>query len=132
MTGQKPAITDGKRLEPMADDRDGAGKFQFLSEVLKWRAQTNPDHQLFSLLNEKVKVPSACFRKKILKLFPGRSSEIDDVQSTSEAIRTNWCECHGKGRSIDGRSRRPAFLSRSDTYYDFLFYFRVVFLFFVV
>ena len=29
-------------------------QYQFLSEILKWRAHTTPDHNLFSLLNAKV------------------------------------------------------------------------------
>ena len=54
VTGVKPALAEGRPMEPMADDRDGAGRYQFLSEVLRWRAQTTPDHVLFTLLNEKV------------------------------------------------------------------------------
>ncbi|XP_062518678.1 disco-interacting protein 2 homolog C-like [Corticium candelabrum] len=53
VTGVKPALAEGRPMEPMADDRDGAGRYQFLSEVLRWRAQTTPDHVLFTLLNEK-------------------------------------------------------------------------------
>eukprot|EP00118_Oscarella_pearsei_P010627 m.66278 g.66278 ORF g.66278 m.66278 type:complete len:1520 (+) comp35377_c0_seq1:125-4684(+) len=67
VTGQKLACSEGKRLEPMAEDRDGAGKFQFLSEVLKWRAQTNPDHQLFSLLNEKGGIARSMTCSQLLK-----------------------------------------------------------------
>ena len=29
-------------------------QYQFLSEILKWRAQTSPDHNIFTLLNAKV------------------------------------------------------------------------------
>ena len=36
------------------DDADGAGQFQFLSDVLRWRAQTQPDNQLFTLLDNRV------------------------------------------------------------------------------
>ena len=36
------------------DDGDGAGKFQFLAEVLRWRAQTQPDNPLYSLLDNRV------------------------------------------------------------------------------
>ena len=54
VTGVKPATAEGKRMERAIDERDGAGKYQFLSEVLRWRAQTTPDHTLFSLLNDKV------------------------------------------------------------------------------
>jgi acyl-CoA synthetase (AMP-forming)/AMP-acid ligase II len=53
VVGAKPATAEGKRMERVADERDGAGKYQFLSEVLRWRAQTTPDHTLFSLLSDK-------------------------------------------------------------------------------
>ena len=36
------------------DDGDGAGKFQFLAEVLRWRAQTQPDNPLYSLIDNRV------------------------------------------------------------------------------
>lgn len=29
-------------------------QYQFLAEILKWRAQTMPDHVLFTLMNAKV------------------------------------------------------------------------------
>ena len=29
-------------------------QYQFLSEILRWRAQTTPDHVLYSLINAKV------------------------------------------------------------------------------
>ena len=36
---------------------------QFLSEILRWRAQTSsPDHTLFSLINAKVSFHLACVR----------------------------------------------------------------------
>ena len=47
VTGVKPALAEGRPMEPMADDRDGAGRYQFLSEVLRWRAQTTPDYVLY-------------------------------------------------------------------------------------
>ena len=31
-------------------------QYQFLAEILKWRAQTMPDHTLFTLLNAKVTI----------------------------------------------------------------------------
>ena len=36
------------------DDGDGAGKFQFLAEVLRWRAQSQPDSPLYSLIDNRV------------------------------------------------------------------------------
>lgn len=44
----------GQAFNMPYDEGDGAGKFQFLSEVLRWRAQTQPDNMLFSLLDNKV------------------------------------------------------------------------------
>eukprot|EP00112_Aurelia_sp_Birch-Aquarium-sp1_P009300 Seg2051.8 transcript_id=Seg2051.8/GoldUCD/mRNA.D3Y31 product="Disco-interacting protein 2 C" protein_id=Seg2051.8/GoldUCD/D3Y31 len=38
------------------DESDLAKKYQFLSEILKWRAQTSPDHNIFTLLNAKAHV----------------------------------------------------------------------------
>lgn len=48
------AESTGQAFNTPYDEGDGAGKFQFLSEVLRWRAQTQPDNMLFSLLDNKV------------------------------------------------------------------------------
>ncbi|KAK7915453.1 hypothetical protein WMY93_011214 [Mugilogobius chulae] len=37
----------------MIDDQDLVRKHQFLAEALQWRAQSDPDHVLFVLLNAK-------------------------------------------------------------------------------
>lgn len=50
----------GQAFNMPYDEGDGAGKFQFLSEVLRWRAQTQPENMLFSLLDNKVSDSSAC------------------------------------------------------------------------
>ena len=49
------AESTGQAFNTPYDEGDGAGKFQFLSEVLRWRAQTQPDNMLFSLLDNKVR-----------------------------------------------------------------------------
>jgi len=38
------------------DESDLANKYQFLSEILKWRAVSAPDHNMFTLLNAKAHV----------------------------------------------------------------------------
>lgn len=50
----------GQAFNMPYDEGDGAGKFQFLSEVLRWRAQTQPENMLFSLLDNKVGESSTC------------------------------------------------------------------------
>ncbi|CAH1788578.1 unnamed protein product [Owenia fusiformis] len=56
-------IVQGVRLAQAAgreigqsDESDGAKKYQFLSEILQWRAHTTPDHQLYSMINAKGQV----------------------------------------------------------------------------
>ena len=49
------AESTGQAFNMPYDEGDGAGKFQFLSEVLRWRAQTQPDNVLFSMLDNKVR-----------------------------------------------------------------------------
>ena len=48
------AETTGQAFDIPYDEGDGAGKFQFLAEVLRWRAQTQPDNQLYTLLDNRV------------------------------------------------------------------------------
>ena len=48
------AESTGQAFNTPYDEGDGAGKFKFLSEVLRWRAQTQPDNMLYSLLDNKV------------------------------------------------------------------------------
>lgn len=59
MTG-RVAESIGQAFNMPYDEGDGAGKFQFLSEVLRWRAQTQPENMLFSLLDNKVSDSSTC------------------------------------------------------------------------
>ena len=48
------AETRGQSVSIPFNERDGAGKFNFIADVLRWRAQTNPENQLFSLVDTKV------------------------------------------------------------------------------
>ena len=49
------AESSGYAFSTPYEDTDGAGKYQFLGEVLRWRAQTQPDTQLFTLLDNRVR-----------------------------------------------------------------------------
>uniref|UniRef100_A0A672RXQ8 Disco interacting C n=1 Tax=Sinocyclocheilus grahami TaxID=75366 RepID=A0A672RXQ8_SINGR len=49
VSGKRIAQASGRDLGQI-EDNDQARKFLFLSEVLQWRAQTTPDHVLFTLL----------------------------------------------------------------------------------
>ena len=48
------AETRGQALNVPFDERDGAGKYHFITDVLRWRAQTNPENQLYSVIDAKV------------------------------------------------------------------------------
>ncbi len=48
------AESSGYAFSTPYEDTDGAGKHQFLADVLRWRAQTQPDAQLFTLLDNRV------------------------------------------------------------------------------
>uniref|UniRef100_A0A8C2MGS3 Disco interacting protein 2 homolog C n=1 Tax=Cricetulus griseus TaxID=10029 RepID=A0A8C2MGS3_CRIGR len=50
VSGKRIAQASGRDLGQI-EDNDQARKFLFLSEVLQWRAQTTPDHLLYTLLN---------------------------------------------------------------------------------
>ena len=52
------AETRGQSLSIPFNERDGAGKYSFIADVLRWRAQTSPDNQLFSVVDAKVPVGS--------------------------------------------------------------------------
>uniref|UniRef100_A0A6Q2YKQ5 DMAP1-binding domain-containing protein n=1 Tax=Esox lucius TaxID=8010 RepID=A0A6Q2YKQ5_ESOLU len=52
VSGKRIAQASGRDLGQM-EDNDQARKFLFLSEVLQWRAQTTPDHVLYTLLNSR-------------------------------------------------------------------------------
>ena len=54
--GNRLAIAHGREIPAPANDdlnemSDFGRKFQYLSEILKWRASSTPDHCLFSLIN---------------------------------------------------------------------------------
>ena len=49
------AETTGQAFNIPYDEGDGAGKFQFISEVLRWRSQTQPESQLFTLMDARVR-----------------------------------------------------------------------------
>ncbi|XP_052229849.1 disco-interacting protein 2-like isoform X3 [Dreissena polymorpha] len=54
--GARMAWAQGRELSMADEEGDGSKKHQFLTEILKYRAQTTPDHNLFTLLNSKVQV----------------------------------------------------------------------------
>lgn len=56
--GNRLAVAQGREVGPgmLHDETDSADfgrKYQYISEILKWRALTTPDHNLFTLLNNK-------------------------------------------------------------------------------
>ena len=53
VTGRVAEAT-GQAFNVPLDDTDGAGGFQFLAEVLRWRAQTQPDNLLYTVVDNKV------------------------------------------------------------------------------
>lgn len=52
--GIRLAWAQGRDIGNVDDDSDSARKHQFLSEILRWRAQTTPEHILYSIINAKV------------------------------------------------------------------------------
>jgi len=54
--GIRLAWAQGRDLGPHDDESDVAKKYQFISEVLKWRSQSTPDHILFSVVNAKAQL----------------------------------------------------------------------------
>lgn len=51
--GVRLASAQGRDVGVVDDDSDTARKYQFISEILKWRATTTGDHTVFTLLNSK-------------------------------------------------------------------------------
>ena len=51
--GARMAWAQGRDLG-ISDDESDSRKHQFLTEILRWRAGTTPDHVLFTLLNARV------------------------------------------------------------------------------
>uniref|UniRef100_A0A672HJ01 DMAP1-binding domain-containing protein n=1 Tax=Salarias fasciatus TaxID=181472 RepID=A0A672HJ01_SALFA len=58
VSGKRIAQASGRDLGQI-EDNDQARKFLFLSEVLQWRAQTTPEHVLYTLLNSRGTVSSS-------------------------------------------------------------------------
>nr|XP_015210318.1 PREDICTED: disco-interacting protein 2 homolog C isoform X11 [Lepisosteus oculatus] len=58
VSGKRIAQASGRDLGQI-EDNDQARKFLFLSEVLQWRAQTTPDHVLYTLLNSRGTISSS-------------------------------------------------------------------------
>ncbi|TDH06139.1 hypothetical protein EPR50_G00131790 [Perca flavescens] len=58
VSGKRIAQASGRDLAQI-EDHDQARKFLFLSEVLQWRAQTTPDHVLYTLLNSRGTIASS-------------------------------------------------------------------------
>ena len=54
VTGMRLAEARGRELPPLAEEEETGAPFHYLSEVLKWRAQSTSDHVLFSQVNSKV------------------------------------------------------------------------------
>uniref|UniRef100_A0A665WP45 DMAP1-binding domain-containing protein n=1 Tax=Echeneis naucrates TaxID=173247 RepID=A0A665WP45_ECHNA len=58
VSGKRIAQASGRDLG-QTDDNDQVTNFLFLSEVLQWRAQTTPDHVLYTLLSSRGAVSSS-------------------------------------------------------------------------
>uniref|UniRef100_A0A8C6Q858 Disco-interacting protein 2 homolog Ca n=1 Tax=Nothobranchius furzeri TaxID=105023 RepID=A0A8C6Q858_NOTFU len=58
VSGKRIAQASGRDLGQI-EDNDQARRFLFLSEVLQWRAQSTPDHVLYTLLNSRGTVASS-------------------------------------------------------------------------
>lgn len=52
--GVRLASAQGRDIGVIDDDSDTARKYQFISEILKWRVTTTADHIIFTLFNAKV------------------------------------------------------------------------------
>lgn len=51
--GVRLASAQGREIGTLEEESDSSRKYQFISEVLRWRAQTTADHVIFTLLNSK-------------------------------------------------------------------------------
>ena len=54
VTGLKLAEAKGRELTPFENDDASGNKYQFMSEILKWRSINMPDHVIFSQVGSKV------------------------------------------------------------------------------
>lgn len=52
--GVRLASAQGRDIGVIDDDSDTARKYQFISEILKWRVTTTADHVIYTLFNAKV------------------------------------------------------------------------------
>lgn len=52
--GARMAQAQGRELGSSEEESDTARKHMFLTEILRWRSQTTPDHIVFTLLNSKI------------------------------------------------------------------------------
>ena len=53
LKGRRMAEAAGRPMDELDESRDFVKKYQFLSEILKWRSMSAPDQNLFTLLNNK-------------------------------------------------------------------------------
>ncbi|XP_034255251.1 disco-interacting protein 2 isoform X2 [Thrips palmi] len=51
--GNRLASAQGRDMGVIDEESDSARKYQFISEILKWRAQSSSEHVIFTLLNSK-------------------------------------------------------------------------------
>ncbi|XP_071446233.1 disco-interacting protein 2 homolog C [Hetaerina americana] len=51
--GNRLASAQGRDMGIVDEESDSARKYQFISEILRWRAMTTADHVIFTLLNSK-------------------------------------------------------------------------------
>ncbi|XP_069689655.1 disco-interacting protein 2 homolog C isoform X4 [Periplaneta americana] len=51
--GNRLASAQGRDMGIVDEESDSARKYQFISEILRWRAQSTADHVIFTLLNSK-------------------------------------------------------------------------------
>ena len=53
LKGQRMAEAQGRDVDSENTTGDVSRKHQYITEILKWRAQANPDQNLYTLLNNK-------------------------------------------------------------------------------
>lgn len=58
--GARLAYAQGHEITSYSNEDDQAKKHQFLSEVLRWRANCMPDHELFTVFSAKVSQHLVC------------------------------------------------------------------------
>jgi hypothetical protein len=51
--GNRLAAAYGRDIGGLEEESDSGRRYQFISEILRWRAQSTSDHVLFTLLNSK-------------------------------------------------------------------------------